>query len=308
LGSKIRVTGSTILAVAGLLCGCSILESQTYKLQSVDVPPEGTSVPIGSDDWPIVDVRFDGKGPFRMMLDTGSRTTWIESALALQLSTEVLGTARITDGVDGAGMVGSAIRLGSLSIGNAVFRDVRAATSPGAPGWPAHIRGLIGLETFRDVLLTIDFPRREIRFARGSLDPYEPGVIGYASQPSAWIRVPISIGSRDFQAILDTGAPVEVTLPKSWAERVTLLGPLRVQGRVQSVSAAFTMFAARPAGEVKVGPIVLPLSEIYFQDRMPVAILGTKALQRLVVTIDQRYHLIRIEQPFSAEIVVPIHR
>jgi hypothetical protein len=29
---------------------------QTYKLQSVQVPPEGVAVPIGSGDWPIVEV------------------------------------------------------------------------------------------------------------------------------------------------------------------------------------------------------------------------------------------------------------
>ena len=87
---------------------------------------------------PVVAVKLNGKGPYRMYLDTGASGSVLSDKLARELKLPVLGKAGVKAGGDGPDkkpIQAEIVRLDRLDIGAAVVRGARAA-APCAVGRP----------------------------------------------------------------------------------------------------------------------------------------------------------------------------
>lgn len=277
-----------VLLAAGWAASGAVWKNAT----KLDIPADGVVLPMGSGDWPVIDAYLDGQGPFSFILDTGCPVVLIDPELGRDLRPEILGTARSGDGGDHLSMLGIHFLARNVVLRRAVFFDVHGIILSEAPVEWKPVRGLMGLAMFADVLLTVDYPKREIRMKRGELDPSDPQVVPVEIVDGA-IHVAMAIGPAKFEALLDTGASCDIALPKAWAGRFHPSGPLRVVGRGVSIETRFTRWAAPMTGGVRIGNLGLPAASVEFQDRFPFAILGNLAMQSLVVTIDQKNRLVR---------------
>jgi hypothetical protein len=97
---------------------------------------------------PALEVFVDGKGPFRFGIETGARFV----ALAPRVA-------------DSLGLEGEEFRLKEIAIGEARFLDLPAARLRFADD---RIDGILGLPLYEDLLLTLDFPGKKVRFERGT--------------------------------------------------------------------------------------------------------------------------------------------
>lgn len=97
---------------------------------------------------PVIDVRFNNRQTFEMIVDTGASSVVITQQMAQSLGVEVIGVAR-ADTASDKNVTFSVGIVKEIEVGDAVARDLRVAIAPQLD------IGLLGNEFFRDYDLTI---------------------------------------------------------------------------------------------------------------------------------------------------------
>lgn len=144
----------------------------------------------------VVQVKVAGKGPFSMLVDTGTDLSVIDSAMARE--------------------VGLATGRPVFEIGNLTVKDLTAGTLDLAKqserlGRPIH--GVLGYSFMKDRIIQIDYPASKIRFYPETPHP------GILNAPNTVNRIGVTfrydegviidsvfINSQKMKAILDTGS------------------------------------------------------------------------------------------------------
>jgi len=246
---------------------------------------------------PVVQVRIGGNGPFPFIVDTGAGGTVIEAGLARELSLPIEGEARIGDPIQPHAIAAKSARIDLLKIGGAAFERSRA-TVIDQPGFADHLgaRGVLGMPLFSDLLLTLDYGRKEIRIGRGSLPAAdEKQVLSYREGPMGTIRVPLGVGPLSIDADLDTGSPAGLSLPDGDMDRLPLQGKPVEVGRARTLSSEFVVHAATLQGTLSLGEFRIENPTLRF-NALPGANIGSELIGRFVVTLDQKNHRVRFRE------------
>jgi predicted aspartyl protease len=154
----------------------------------------------------VAPVTINGKGPFRLIVDTGANHTTISPSLAMALGLAPTGSSTVTlNGVTGAEEVPTVmidrLQAGDLVIEGAQVPVVRTDIMAGADG----ILGLAGL-TSEQIL--VDFQRDRIAISRsGSIrEGAEMLRIPAVQVAGGLLMVIAHVGKIRVRAIIDTGA------------------------------------------------------------------------------------------------------
>lgn len=265
-------------------------EPATRPPAAARLPPEGVATPMDlSLGKPAIAVTLDGKGPFRLLVDTGAGPVLIlNDDLVAELGLPSSGVGRVGDPADPEAIEVSLHPVATVAIGDAVFSDVVAmAWDRGTlyAGKDAP-RGVVGLPMFRDVLVTFDYPGNALRLAPGALEA-GPHVVDYTA-PLGVPQIPVVIGERTLDAHLDSGSMAALTLPLSMQDDVALASPLQEIGRARTVNSEFAVYAADYRGAVSIAGHPLQVESLGFMEILPNANVGSEALRNFAVTFDQR--------------------
>jgi hypothetical protein len=151
-------------------------------------------------------VYLDGKGPFRLVLDTGANHSAVTAKVADALGDRARtnSTVRVR-GVTGTAMV-PIIRVEEFAIGDLVLAPVKLPVVLDVFG---GADGVLGNDGLHDKRIVIDFKRDSISITRSRRE--RPGY-GYSTVPVTFARdyLPIidaHVGRVPVKAIIDTGAP-----------------------------------------------------------------------------------------------------
>lgn len=263
--------------------------------------PAGTTISIPLDlsmGQPVVDVFLDGKGPFRMFLDTGAGTTVLDQSLAKELGLKPKGHTRIGDPANPEAILADVVTLDTLRIGGAAFAGVpavsfdRSAIRSG-PGMP---RGVVGFPIFHELLETIDFPAATLRLTRGHLGEADGRAVVAYQAPDGIPLVPVDVAGVPMKAHLDTGSPGFLSIPESDSSLVHFAEPLREVGRGRTVNSVITFRGATLNGAVRVSAASFDRPLVVLSDMLPVANLGSRALSDCVLTLDPTNQRLSIER------------
>jgi hypothetical protein len=149
-------------------------------------------------------VMIDGKGPFRLVLDTGaSHSAIIErTAQALGVSIDEA-TTRVT-GFTGSAVVPS-VTVDSMQVGDI---DISPYTLPIVPDVFGGADGVLGYETLNDKRIYADFGRDRITIARSHGDrvPFGFDKVPLKLLEGGLLVADIRVGGIRTQAIIDTGS------------------------------------------------------------------------------------------------------
>lgn len=288
----VRCLGALLVFGAGLTVpGCGT--TRAFDVRLADGPAAGGDpsndeiVLPGSrcGDFFVVAVTIEGTGPWEFLLDTGFPQTQIAPALARKL--------------DARRSVGS-LAVGDLRASGRIPVRIRDLDAVGyALGRP--IDGILGYHLFADVLLTLDFPRRAVRVARGALPSAAPGVVPMSRSDRPTIRAE-GVG-RAFELVIDTGFGSAVALAD--ASELPFVDSMRVVGarvRVDNVSARR---AGRLDGTLSFG--AFSLQRPIVDEAVGRNLLGVRVLRHFVVTLDSRGGRARFTPAATAgrELVAP---
>jgi len=247
---------------------------------------------------PVVEVMLNGRGPYRMFLDTGAGTTVLDSTLAAELGLKSAGKTRIGDPADPQAIEADRVTLDTLRLGAATFTGVPAVTwdrSALRPG-PDRPLGVVGFPVFHELIESLDFPAATLRLTRGKL-PAANGrdVVAYET-PDGVPLVSIDVAGQAMKAHLDTGSPGLLSIPEKDSSRVHFVGPLRVVGRGRTVNSEILFRGAPLDGTFRVGGATFDHPLVVLNDKLPTANVGSRALRDCVLTLDATHSRLRIER------------
>jgi len=153
-------------------------------------------------------VLINGKGPYRLVLDTGASRSALTQRVVDDLGVPVQVDAVRLRGVTGTA-IASAVRLDTMEFGELMVENTRVPIVADAFGGADGVLGGEGLEGKR---IAIDFDRDRISIARSRRAPAEPGlaVVPFKYSSQRGMRVEVRVGNVKAVGVIDTGAQVTV--------------------------------------------------------------------------------------------------
>jgi hypothetical protein len=267
-----------------------------------------------------VDVRLNGKGPFRLLCDTGGAniaTPELAKELGLQPegALEGRGVGEKSEDVALARM--RSVELGGVTLKDQLFMIFPLATLSAVEGVPVH--GLVGYEVFKRFVVTIDYAARRLTIRR-------PGTF---AAPAGAKAVPFRFDGHTPEVdgtldgipgsfALDTGSRVSLSVLAPFAERHGLAK--RYGAKVEAVTGWGVGGPARGlvarAGKLTLGDVVIeaPVVDLSvqkkgaFSDRYGAGNVGGGVLKRFTVTFDYAAQKVWFEPNASARARDPYDR
>lgn len=285
-----RIIG--VLALLGL--PATSLTAQTLDPALIEAVHEGparselrsdtVTVPIvGRPTLPLLEVRINGTGPWRLLVDLGSNVVLLRRSVADSAGVDILVDRDRSD----------VIRMDSIVIGGAVFHDVTGGAYDSL-----DVDGVLGFNLLDAFPFTMNYPAMQFTFLRKAVpDSTDPEIIPYVlvdRMPS----VRVLIGSESLLLNLDTGAAEQMTVPEAWASRLPFREPLSEGPSVYNNQTGTTRVRTGTlAAPLKLGRHRLPDVPVYVSPDAEEGWLGSALLQRFSLTFYPDRQLIRIVVP-----------
>ncbi|MEO8275441.1 MAG: aspartyl protease family protein [Thermoanaerobaculia bacterium] len=307
-----------------LICGLSVFGSASAPASGSTKPPAlalddapravalagaFTELPLELyANKPVLAVRIDGRGPFRLFLDTGAGATVLDAGLVRELRLKKVGTTKIGDPASPEGLSADQVRVPRLEIGGVRLEEFFAVSfdradlhrpglsSEGAP------RGVLGMPLFRTLQLTIDYPRQKVRISQEPL-PETDGrsIVAFEVADGGTFSVPVRVGGVDRNMTVDSGSSGGLTFPEELRSELGLAAPAREIGRGRTVAGEAVVYGGTLAGAVELGEIRLENPDVRFFGRLREGNLGYAFLSHYAISIDQRNRRMRFVPGAAAE-------
>ena len=248
-------------------------------------------IEVDRDGRAVVAVTLNGRGPYRLAVETGSPDVLLSSAVVSSLS------------LPGPG--GENHRLDSLRIGGALVRGLVVSRSDAFA--PLGVDGVLGLDAYRELLLTVDYPGSRLVLSRGSLPAADGVEVLRAVRVGPFVGVELEVGDVREIGVIDTQGGVGFQALPEVATRFRFEDSLRVVGRaVVGGTAPVDVRAGRLAGDLRMGAHRFERPRIAVHPLPPDIpsrmTIGTRVLRNFVLTLDQRAMLVRLARSDSTAI------
>lgn len=252
---------------------------------------------------PTIEVTVNGKGPFRVGVDTGAMGgLHMTDRLAGALGLAPVGEALASDPSGRNPIAIKLYRLDRVALGGVEIRGWMASAAPVRAGKLESLDGIIGLGDLDSYIVTIDYSGGRFAIDRGTLP--EPDGMHVFSYRDPIPVVPVTIEGHTIAAHLDTGnIGLPLIVPDSFATGLADRAKARPAGQAHTVSNVIDMFAMPVEGAVQVGAASLHVTEIGFPSVIAMANIGSRALDHMVVRLDpanKRISLISLDEVTTA--------
>ena len=263
----------------------------------------------------ILQVKVNGKGPFNMMLDTGTDPSAIDLATAREIGLKLDPVGR--QGAGGGTSINLAyetklplLEIDGLTVKNIEALAIDLSRISQRLGRPIH--GVLGHSLLNDRIVQIDYPQRVVRFyskspfAKASNQPNTPKrtVLSFRYADDVLIDE-VSVNGKKIVANLDTGSDGSFQLTPA------AVSYLRLEDEVSkakvSTSVGFNGVSENREGRigsVTIGGISIDAPTVIFfargagRDKRAWGInIGNAFLKNFVMTIDYPRKLITLERP-----------
>ena len=269
---------------------------------AIEVPRDGVTVPMQDmEGRPVVELKINGTGPYRFILDTGAATTVVSDELGRELSLSPPAGVQVAS--VGGGPAPAIVLIHDVRVGDAVMQDMIAAVMPlgGLLKGENAPRGVLSAACFPGYLLTYDYPGKRISIRKGALASADSKSIFQYTEDQVLPTVPLRIADHNTQVHLDTGSAFGLTLPAKFLAELPLASQPKEAGTVRTGGGEFPVSIARVNGAIELGKYKLGLDEVRFSDARPgpgpaVGNIGYGVLRDFVVTLDSKNQRIRLDQ------------
>ena len=260
--------------------------------------PDSTAVPIelADDNRAVVLATLDGRGPYRLAVETGSPNVQLSPGLVRELALAPAG---------GSGR-DPLFRLDSLRIGDVIVKGLAVGSDEALER--TGVDGVLGLDAYADLLLTVDYPAARLVLSRDSLPAPDGADVLPAVRVGPFIGIPVDAGGTREIGVVDTQGGILFQAVPEEAARLVFSGTPRVVGRaIVGGGAPVEVKEARLAGDLKLGRHVFHRPSIAVHP-LPADIpsrmtIGTRALRHFRLTIDQRSMRVRLTRADTGAIV-----
>lgn len=292
-----------ILAVL-FLVGCE--STSTLKSPDAAFTPSGVDIrgkvvlPVTLYDFtvPVVRGTVDGK-PVQFLLDTGAETTVISTECATRLGLKLRDeNKQMVDAHNATRRINGIGTLNKLQLGSVQFASFDALCMP-MPLKPINgmpVDGLLSRRVFADLLLTIDYGRRQVELQRGELpDADGKTILKAAVSANDTIRVPLVVHGKSYWFMIDSGFAGKMSIDVNFVrDTPTDLNPNRTD-RGQGVNSQMVREYRRINWPVEVGQYSWNSVEALTYPGSQ-NMIGSGLLMNHRVTFDQKNRRVQIIQ------------
>ncbi|MBK8478966.1 MAG: aspartyl protease family protein [Opitutaceae bacterium] len=260
----------------------------------------------------LVEGTVGGLGPYRFLIDTGSSVTLVSDRIAENLPdlrvTAGLAPVQIISAAGGSTLLGSTT-LPSLELGTATFANLRAAVYD-FTDFSNHlgltVDGILGFPIFRDVLLTLDYPRQRVVLSPRFPARAVPGIaIPFALEQGTRPIVNVELGDATFLALIDSGSDLPFTLNPTGLNPPFKAGP-RNGPVVSTLSGSAPGQIGRLADTLALGTCEIREPRVMLTDQL--STIGAEILRHYTITFDQHRGLVIIDSARDAAVKLPALR
>jgi hypothetical protein len=271
----------------------------------IELPSAGISIPMrDSGGRPVIELRINGQGPFRFLLDTGAPVSILDADLSRELNLE---TPRIDQPAPPDGPAPPPIvTIRQIRIGEASVEGLTAILAP--PGilftGDDAPRGVLSAASFPGYLLTYDYPGERVTLRKGALPSADSKRIFQYSDQRDLPTIPIRISGHETEVHLDTGSPFGLTLPSRFLDILPLAEAPRESNKVRTGGGGeFPVTVAKVNGALEIGEFSIDAGRVNFSDAQPGPVpgpptgnVGYEVLRHFVLTIDSQNGRIQLSQ------------
>jgi predicted aspartyl protease len=258
-----------------------------------------------SNNLVVVNVLLEGKGPFRLVLDTGATADAVTPEVAKELGLKVEGGALIDTGLK-TKATGGVTRVGRVEIGGCALADQVFIVAPLPASFP--FQGFIGAEFFRRFAVGINFRTHQLTLTPSDTFNYRGGgaiiPLKFYKRDTPQVRAAVDGASGWFK--IDTGYNDALALfPKFLAEHGLLkkYAPQRSEAGGATLAGEVGDVAIARVGVLKLGAVELRgLDAALYREEGTsndafAGALGTKAFERFNAVFDYRGGRLILETP-----------
>jgi hypothetical protein len=287
-----------LLLLLSLSPSCGMIPQSHPK--TATLPPEGLTLPLWRGDVvPFVHVR--GAVPsedYLVCIDTGTRDVALMPELARRLGAKARGTfPSISNDATGTRVwISTTWSLGEFSLDAARFTDFDVDVFDFSPSFRTRmpVLAILGLNLFRDCLLTIDFPARQLVLEKGELPPPDGrDILPCRLPPASDLEMQATVGGEKLWVKIDTGS-ASLILSEDIASRLRFERPPRIIGTLVGVHGkAVPISGGTLSGNISFGDETFARPTVHIGGRSGRVLIGSQFLAPFRITIDQKNERIR---------------
>lgn len=248
---------------------------------------------------PTVQVLVNGQGPFSFAIDTGGQgEARLDSSLVARLGLKPDGTIQASDGTSASTRTLETLTVEAITVGSLEFRQLTALTrdynqSPNLP----PIDGILCFNLFRNYLLTLDYPGKQVRLAPGELPPAnEQDILNFAA-PHGIAMLELLVGQQKVQAHLDSGNLAGgLMLPEAVVAAANWVTEPVVVGKARTVTSEIEIKRGTLQDSIWFGQHELTTPEVSFFPGLPIGNVGGQILSQFSLTFDQQNQRLRLHK------------
>ena len=257
---------------------------------------------------PAIEVMVNGQGPFFFALDTGAQGGGrADSSLVEKLKLPVVRKMETGDPSGINNQVFDVVKIETLTVGSIQLKNLEVLSRnyniyPNLP----KIDGILGLEFFKDYLVTLDYPAKRVRFEKGEL-PKENGkdILSFEN-PRGVPVVELSVGNQKIKAHIDSGNIVgRFILPAAVTEKLTFMEPPIVVGKARTVANEVEIKQGKLKDSIRLGGFEFAEPTISFPSQRE-ANIGSKLLSDFSITFDQKNKRLQLKKGEPAKEVAAV--
>jgi hypothetical protein len=271
-----------------------------------EMPPSGKVV-VAAKGGVQFDALINGKGPFRLIFDSGAGANVLTPTVARQLGLIEEGPAIKATGAGSGSIMAHAANVASVRVGDLVLRDQKFYILPLPWGDRAGPVGAVGLEMMRRLIVTVDYQREQVGFSipqgftyagHGVKVPLEP------TRPTCAIEVKGSVNGAGGVFCIDTGDEGSLEVEQRFVSQYDLVKQLspRYHGYAGSglggemPPAYYSRVKSVRIGEAEVTNVLADLFDGQAISEENSGNIGTRVLRQFTVTFDLPHGVMYLEK------------
>lgn len=317
---RLPLAGLTLACLAAVFsAGCTTAPTAGQAPAAVRTSPSqpGSVIPARLvANFFLVESRQDDERVRTFLIDTGSTATLVSAEFADHVAERPRRKSRIpvrVRGAHGGEAEFESVTLRKLWLGDTAFEKVPAliydltelSNHLGVP-----LDGVIGFPVFRQSLVTLDYPGRQLVIAPRPATPAAPPDSALSStltynQERGTPLIPVQMGNESFIALIDTGSDGTLSLNPIGLRPQFVNGP-RPGGLVGSLTGDRQMFVGRLGQNILLGNHLIAQPVIDLTDQL--SSLGGEVLQNFVITFDCSRNLVTFRRDTGTPVQVEPRR
>ncbi|MEO6326663.1 MAG: hypothetical protein ABIT01_01930, partial [Thermoanaerobaculia bacterium] len=167
--------------------------------------------------------------------------------------------------------------------------------------------GVLGLNAYRELIATIDYPASRFRLEQGALPPADgKSVLAYRRAGHEEFTVSVSVAGKTMPAVLDTGASRALLIPRSAEGSFPYREPLVASREIASGPQVGSYHPREGIlnGSLRLGAFEFPDPPITLNQASTV-LIGSAILEKFVISLDQKHRRVRLQRIDPSPIVLP---